>query len=126
MDPDLASRLRQQAHRLRLQRRRIEARLLKRRSMLRASFITRYLGTSRSKRSTPATYLSFRWKGRTVLRHVAARERGRVERRARAWSEYSRLVARWVKVCRELERCWRALGEAQSESPAGPEEDDGR
>lgn len=117
MDLDSASRLRQQIYTLRKQRDRIEAALLKRRRMLRASFISRLLGTSRSKRAKPAFYLSFRKQGRTVLQYVSAERHRSVKAKAGEWGEYLRLVSEWVKNARELEALYRKLGEAQSEVP---------
>jgi hypothetical protein len=87
--------------------------------MLRASFIVRYLGTSTRKRRSPAFYLSFRSKGRTVLRYVASKDRQRFRAKAEAWGEYQRLIAEWVKVCKQIEVCWRSLGEAQSDGVDG-------
>jgi hypothetical protein len=87
--------------------------------MLRASFIVRYLGTSRKKRSTPAFYLSHRSKGRTVLKYVVGGDRQRLKARAEAWGQYQRLIAEWVKVCKQIEVCWRSLGEAQSDGVNG-------
>lgn len=119
MNPGKASRLRQQISRLRRQRESIETKLLRRRQMLRASFILRYLGTSRHKRRSPAFYLSFRSEGRTVLKYVAAKDRRRVKAKAEAWGQYQRLIARWIKVCKQIEVCWRSLGEAQSDAVNG-------
>ena len=87
--------------------------------MLRASFIVRYLGTSRRKRRSPAFYLSFRSGGKTVLRYTAAKERERCRAKAEAWGEYQRLIAEWVRVCEQIEVCWRSLGEAQSDAVNG-------
>jgi hypothetical protein len=92
--------------------------------MLRASFIVRYLGTSRKKRSTPAFYLSYRSKGRTVLKYVVLRDRRRLKARAEGWGEYQRLIAEWVKVCKQIEVCWRSLGEAQSDGVDGDKIDE--
>jgi hypothetical protein len=115
MDSIRASRLRQKISGLIGRRNAIEKRLFERRRMVRASFLVRYLGTKQAKRRTPAYYLSFRKEGRTVLKYVPSWERASVKARAEAWGEYVRLVAEWVRVCREIEKVWRALGEAQAE-----------
>jgi hypothetical protein len=117
MSPELASRIRQQIRQLQERRGQLEKRLMRRRRMIRASFIERFLGTRESKRQTPAYYLSYREQGKTVLEHVGAERREEVRAQAREWSEFSGLVADWVKVVRELEKRWRELGEAQAEKP---------
>jgi hypothetical protein len=125
MNRDEASRLRQQTHVLRKERDRIEAALLKRRQMLRASFLVRFLGTSTSKRTKPAFYLAFRRQGRPVFRYVPAQGHRAVKAKADAWGEYRRLVAAWVKNARKLEAVYRKLGEAQAELPDGQGGDGG-
>lgn len=115
MESIRASRLRQKISGLIGRRNAIEKRLFERRRMVRASFLVRYLGTKQAKRRTPAYYLSFRKEDRTVLKYVPSRERASVKARAEAWGEYVRLVSEWVRVCREIEKGWRALGEAQAE-----------
>ena len=116
MDRNRASRLRQMIAGLKAERTRLEERLLRRRQMLRASLIERYLGTSEQKRATPAYYLSFLHEGKTVLKYVRQSKLLTVEPKARAWSEYGRLLAEWVKVTRRQEAAWRALGKAQSDT----------
>jgi hypothetical protein len=115
MDSARASRLRQKISGLIGRRNAIERCLFDRRQMVRASFLVRYLGTKQAKRRTPAYYLSFRKGGRTVLKYVPSRQRESVKARAEAWGEYVRLVAEWVRISREIEKGWRALGEAQAE-----------
>jgi hypothetical protein len=115
MDRNRASRLRQMIADLRVERTRIEERLLRRRHMLRASLIERYLGTSEQKRTTPAYYLSFLHEGKTILKYVRQGRLLTIEPKTRAWSEYGRLLAEWVKITRRLEATWRALGKAQSD-----------
>jgi hypothetical protein len=100
---------------LRADQQRIEEQLLRRRRMLRASLIERYLGTADHKRAVPAYYLSFLQEGKTTLKYVRQSELLAVEPKARAWSEYRRLLAEWVKVVRRLEAAWRALGQVQSD-----------
>jgi hypothetical protein len=53
-----------------------------------------------------------------VLKYVATREKQKVEALAEVWREYSRSLAEWVKTCRQLERLWRELGQAQSDIPS--------
>jgi len=98
MNPALASRLRQQIVGLRSERTRLEHQLLKRRRMLRASFVERYLSTGDGKRKTPAYYLSFLRGGRYVQKYVRLEAVSKVRPKAQAWSEYYHLLARWVKL----------------------------
>ena len=115
MDPERASCLRQEISQLIGQRNGLEKRLLRRRRMVRASYVVRYLGTKEAKRRTPADYLSFRKGGRTVLRYVLPAERVSLKAKAQGWGQYVRWIAQWVKISRDLEKAWRALGEAQAE-----------
>ena len=115
MERNRASRLRQVIAGLRAEQSRLELQLLRRRRMLRASWIERYLGTTEQKRAAPAYYLSFLDQGRTVLKYVRQSELLNIEPKTQAWREYGRLLAEWVKVVRRLERAWRALGQAQSD-----------
>ena len=117
MDQKRASTIRQQIRRLQKKRESIEQELLHRRLMLRASFLTRHLGTSKSKRKSPAYYLSFRKLKKTVLRYVPAKGRQKVEAQANAWGDYQRLVAQWGKTSKDLESLWRSLGDAQADDP---------
>ena len=123
MNPALASRLRQQVVELRAERTRLECRLLKRRRMLRAAFVERYLSTGDGKRKTPAYYLSFLREGRTVQKYVRLQTVSKVRPRTRAWSEYYHLLARWVKLNQRLADVWRELGQAQADEPAADEND---
>ena len=106
MDSKRASSIRQEITQLQAKRDRLEELLIKRRRMLRASFITRYLGTSKEKRKTPAYYLSYNEGGKTVLKYVALGKKQKVEALAEAWREYSQSLAEWVKTCRQLERAY--------------------
>jgi hypothetical protein len=117
MNAALASRLRQQIAGLRSERARLEYKLLKRRRMLRATLVERYLGTGRQKRKTPAYYLSFPVKGRTVQKYIRLAMLSKVMPRARAWGEYYHLLARWVRLNQQIEVVWRELGQAQAEEP---------
>ena len=121
MNPALASRLRQQIVGLRSERARLEYRLLKRRRMLRAALVERYLSTGDGKRKMPAYYLSFLREGRTVQKYVRLRSVSKVRPRTEAWSEYYHLLARWVKLNQQLADVWRELGQAQADEPAGDE-----
>jgi hypothetical protein len=117
MNLALASRLRQQIEELRSERARLEYRLLKRRRMLRASFVGRYLSTGDGKRKTPAYYLSFLREGRTVQKYVRLGSVAKVRPRTEAWGEYYHLLAQWVKLNQQLADVWRALGEAEADEP---------
>ena len=123
MNPALASRLRQQVGELRSERARLEHRLLKRRRMLRATFVERYLSTGEGKRKTPAYYLSFLREGRTVQKYVRLRSVAKVRPRTEAWSEYYHLLARWVKLNQQLADVWRELGQAEADEPEVDEND---
>ena len=118
MNLALASRLRQQLVGLRSERARLEHRLLKRRRMLRAAFVERYLSTGDGKRKTPAYYLSFLREGRTVQKYVRLQTVSKVRPRTQAWSEYYHLLARWVKLNQQLADVWRELGQAQADEPS--------
>jgi hypothetical protein len=117
MNPAQASRLRQQIARLRLQREALERRLLRRRRMLGATLVERYLGTGDAKRATPAYYLAFPSGDKQIQRYVRQDDLSKIMPRARAWSEYYHLIAQWVKLNQELAQTWRALGRAQTETP---------
>ena len=117
MNLALASRLGEQTSGLRSERARLEYRLLKRRRMLRAAFVERYLSTGDGKRKRPAYYLSFLHEGRTVQRYVRLEAVSKVRPRARAWSEYYHLLARWVKLNQRMADVWRDLGQAQADEP---------
>jgi hypothetical protein len=123
MNPALASRLRQQIAALRSERARLERRLLKRRRMLRASLVERYLSTGDGKRKTPAYYLSFLREGRTVQKYVRLKAVAKVRPRTQAWSEYYYLLARWVKLNQKLADVWRELGQAQADEPVSDKDD---
>ena len=118
MNLALASRLRQQLVGLRSERARLEHRLLKRRRMLRATFVERYLSVGDGKRKTPACYLSFLHEGRTVQKYVRLQTVSKVRPRTQAWSEYYHLLARWVKLHQQMADVWRELGQAQADEPA--------
>jgi len=123
MNLALASRLRQQLVGLRSERARLERQLLKRRRMLRATFVERYLSTGDGKRKTPAYYLSFLCEGRTVQKYVRLRTVSKVRPRTQAWSEYYHLLARWVKLHQQMADVWRELGQAQADEPSSGEND---
>ena len=117
MNPALASRLRQQLAQLRSERAKLEFRLLKRRRMLRATFVERHLSLGLKKRTTPAYYLSFHRDGKTVQKYIRLEELPKIMPRTRAWSEYYHLLARWVKLNQRMADIWRELGSAQADEP---------
>lgn len=123
MNLALASRLRQQIVGLRSERARLERHLLKRRRMLRATFVERYLSTGDGKRKTPAYYLSFLREGRTVQKYVRLQTVSKVRPKTQAWSEYYHLLARWVKLNQQLADVWRELGQAQADEPSVGDDD---
>ena len=119
----MASRLRQQIAELRSERARVESQLLKRRRMLRATFVERYLSVGDGKRKTPAYYLSFLREGRTVQKYVRLQTVSKIRPKTQAWSEYYHLLARWVKLNQQLADVWRELGQAQADEPSSGEND---
>jgi len=121
MNLALARRLRQQLAELRSERTRLEDRLLKRRRMLRAALVERYLSTGDGKRKTPAYYLSFLREGRTVQKYVRLQIVSKVRPKTQAWSEYYHLLARWVKLNQQMADVWRELGQAQADEPSAGE-----
>jgi len=123
MNIALASRLRQQIAGLRSERARLEYKLLKRRRMLRATLVERYLSAGKQKRKTPAYYLSFPRDGRTVQKYVRLEMLSRVKPRAQAWSEYYHLLARWVRLNQKIAVVWRELGQAQADEPQADNDD---
>ena len=123
MNIALASRLRQQIAGLRSERARLEYKLLKRRRMLRATLVERYLSAGKQKRKTPAYYLSFPQDGRTVQKYVRLEMLSRVKPRAQAWSEYYHLLARWVRLNQKIAVVWRELGQAQADEPQADNDD---
>ena len=126
MSPHNPSRLRQEIYRLRKQRDRIENALLQKKRMIRASFLIRYLGTKSAKRRKPAYYLSSRREGKTILHYVSAKGHQKIRAKADAWGEYVKLVAEWVKLSRQIEKCFRQLGEAQAVLPGKQRGGDGQ
>ena len=124
MNRSRASRIRLLIRTLRAEQTRLEEQLLRRRRMLRASLIERYLGTSEHKRPTPAYYLSFLDEGKTILKYVKQGQLLTIEPKAKAWGEYCNLLADWVRVNRRLEAAWRDLGQAQSDRVVRPSNDE--
>ncbi len=113
-----ASSIRRRISQLRHDLAQVEERLLRRRRMIRACLLERFLGTTAVKRKKPSWYLSRKVEGRTVLTYVRLRDLERVRKRTEAWREFSRLLTGWVRIREELERLLRALGEAESEQYA--------
>lgn len=110
-----ASLTRKKIAELRIQQDKLEEKLLRRRHMIRASLVKRFLGTRDRKRKKPYWYLSQAIEGKTILSYVRFSDLDRVSKKAGAWKEFSSTLAQWVKVNRRLERLLRDLGEAQSE-----------
>ncbi len=52
-----------------------------------------------------------------MLKYVSSEDKVTLEARAKEWGEYVRLMSEWVKLSRELETCFRELGEAQADEP---------
>ena len=119
----MASRLRQQLSELRVERARLERKLLLRRRMLRATLVVRYLSTGSGKRKTPAYYLSFLRDGRPVQKYVRLGDLAKVRPKAETWSEFYHLLAEWVRLNQRMADVWRELGQAQSDDPVAGESD---
>ncbi len=100
---------------LRRQQDKLEEKLLKRRDMIRASLVKRFLGTREEKRKKPYWYLSRAIAGKTILRYVRFSDLWKVSKKTKAWKDFSSTLAEWVKVTRHLEKLLRQLGEMQSE-----------
>ncbi len=107
---------------LRKQRDKLEEKLLKRRDMIRASLVKRFLGTTEKKRERAYWYLSRAIAGKTILKYVRFGDLGKVSKKTKAWKEFSSTLAQWVKVTRYLEKLLRQLGEMQSEKYEPEEE----
>jgi len=107
---------------LRKQRDKLEEELLKRRHMIRASLVKRFLGTTEKKRERAYWYLSRAMAGKTMLSYVRFSDLWKVSKKTKAWKEFSSTLAQWVKVTRYLEKLLRQLGEMQSEEYKTEEE----
>ena len=110
-----ASLTRKRIAELRRERDRLEEKLLRRRHMIQASLVKRFLGNRERKRKKPYWYLSRAIQGKTILSYVRFSDLIKIKKKARAWKEFSSTLSQWVKVTRHLERLLRHLGEVQSE-----------
>ena len=116
-----ASNLRQQIVSRQRERDRLEALVLKRRTMLDACLVERFALAGGRRRASPACYISEKAEGKTRLTYVRKAELGRVRAQTDAWREFSQALAQWVKVTAQLERLLRQLGQAQvAEFPRRP------
>lgn len=120
-----ASRIRQTIFKRSRDREFIEKVLLKHREMITGCLITRNLGTTVEKRKTPSYYLSGKVSGKTVLKYVRKDKLDRVRKRCEAWREFSKYIAKWRKLSKEIEELFRKLGRVQSENPFSEGEEDG-
>lgn len=110
-----ASLTRKKIAELRTERNNLEEKLLRRRHMIQASLVKRFLGTRERKRKKPYWYLSRAIEGKTILSYVRFSDLIKIKKKAGAWKEFSSTLAQWVKVTGHLERLLRHLGEVQSE-----------
>ena len=104
-----ASRLRQEAQRLRAAREPLEVALLSRRRLLDACLVRKVLPG----RQAPAYYLAWNEGGRTRFQYLRQAEHAHLAPRAEAWREVTQLLVRWTRLSRALERCLRQLRAAQ-------------
>lgn len=101
---------------LKAEREKLEKILMKRRTMIDACLIERYLGTKQKKRGEPAYYLSWKEEGqKTKLEYVRKTNLYQVKKKAIQWREFSSAMSKWVKISNAIERNFRSLGEAQIE-----------
>ena len=114
---DRASRLRQEIGQLAAEWNDLQRQMLRPGRMLPASLIARHLGTREQKRDSTACYLSWAERGKTLLRHVAKEEVGRVRLKVRAWREYRRRLRRCRQIARRLVELLDQLGQEQAERP---------
>ena len=111
------SRLRQEIGRLAAEWDRLREQMLRAGPMIAASLIARRLGTRERKRASTAHYLSWAEGGKTVLRHVAKDDVGRVGAKAEAWRAYRRRLRRCRQVALRLLELLDQLGREQAERP---------
>src|SRR4030042_2675923 len=101
------SKLRHVANQLSKERTRQEDVALRRTPMVAASFIRKASG---------ACYLSASIKGESRHRYVRKADEEYWKKRARQWREFSRAMAKWVRLNKEVEIKLRQLGRLRCES----------
>jgi len=110
------SQIRREILQLKEKREELEKVLMKRRSMVDACLIKRYLGTKHQKRGKPYYYLSWKESGqKTKLEYIRLANLYRTKKRTYQWREFSHAMTEWVKISEDIERNFRSLGEAQIE-----------
>lgn len=108
------SRIRQHIAILRLQRERLERKLMAhRRGMIDACLIARKELAGGKLRKSPAFYLSRKIKGKTKLTYVRKVDLAGVRRATDGWREFSSALADWVKLTERIQKLFRDLGQAQ-------------
>lgn len=99
---------------LKEERERLEKILMKRRIMIDACLIERYLGTKQKKRGKPAYYLSWKEEGqKTKLEYVRKTNLYQVKKKTSQWRKFSSAMSKWVKTSNAIERNFRLLGNLQ-------------
>jgi len=98
---------REEYRRLASCRAKLERAILRVDEMIDACLVEQRLGPTRR---GPYSYLSRKVDGKTRLTYVKAEELPRVQKLTDRWRAFSRSVAEWVKVSRQIEKALRRLG----------------
>lgn len=101
---------------LKAEREKLEKILMKRRIMIDACLIKRYLGTKHNKRGKPYYYLSWKEEGqKTKLEYVKEFDLYQVKKKTSQWKEFSCAMSKWIKISKAIEKNFRELGKLQIE-----------
>ena len=113
--PDSASELREQIHKLQVERRSLESKLMQPQSMLAASLLERFLRDGDSARTTPSYYLSRSEQGRSKLTYVNKEDLPVVRQHCAAYRAYQQNLKQWRRVTATLAQWWQQLRQAQTQ-----------
>jgi len=114
---DNISKIKSKIRYLMTQRASCEKYLLARHKMINASFVEMRTLSGGRKRKTPAYYLSRKVSGVTRLKYIRKDDIEMVRRRATSWKYYSINLSEYVKISKEIEKLFRALGILSLEIP---------
>ena len=110
------SQIRREILQLKEKREELEKALMKRRSMVDACLIERYLGTKHKKRGKPYYYLSWKESGqKTKLEYVKEFALYQVKKKTSQWKEFSYAMSKWIKISKAIGKNFRELGKLQIE-----------
>ena len=110
------SQIRREILKLKEEREQAEKVLMRRRRMIDACLIKRYLGTKRKKRAKPAYYLSWKESGqKTKLEYVKEFALYQVKKKTSQWKEFSYAMSKWIKISKAIGKNFRELGKLQIE-----------